>query len=401
VDVTQRHELEEQYRHAQKMEAVGQLAGGVAHDFNNLLTVINGCSDIVMDTPGLDAVSKGLIAEIGKAGQRAAALTRQLLAFSRNQVLEPRLLDLNALVVNQQDLLCRLLGEDVVLTTLLDPGVDQVKADPGQLEQVIANLAVNARHAMPEGGSLTLETANVELDQSYVESHADVAAGDYVMLAVSDTGCGMTPEVKARIFEPFFTTKGPTEGTGLGLATVYGIIKQSGGHVAAYSEMGMGTTFKIYLPRVKAPRRAEAPESAGIRTMPKGSETILLVEDEDAVRAVARFILDACGYQVLDADSGAEALHHGQLHEGPIHLLITDVVMPEIPGRALAEQFVTNRPDTRVLYMSGYTDDAVIRHGVLHAEMPFLQKPFTPFALAAKVREVLDQPPPNEPRLPE
>jgi PAS domain S-box-containing protein len=390
-DVTERHLLEDQYRHAQKMEAVGQLAGGVAHDFNNLLTVINGCSEIVLQAPGLDSATRDLIAEIGHAGQRAAGLTRQLLAFSRKQVLAPRLLNLNALVREQENLLRRLIGEDVQLTTLLHPDVEEVKADRGQLEQVIANLAVNARHAMPKGGQLTIETANVELDESYVASHADVAAGEYVLLAVSDTGCGMSPEIRERIFEPFFTTKGPTEGTGLGLATAYGIVKQSGGHIAAYSEVDMGTTFKVYLPRMKGLQPAEPVVKTAPRPTPTGSETILLVEDEDAVRAIARHVLTGCGYQVLDAASGVEALRCSRRHDGPIHLLITDVVMPEITGRALAQELVGERPDIRVLYMSGYTDDAVIRHGVLHAETPFLQKPFMPQALAAKVRDVLNQ----------
>jgi PAS domain S-box-containing protein len=389
LQVTERRSIEEQLRQAQKMEAIGQLAGGVAHDFNNLLTVISGYSDILITGGQLDEGKKALVREISKAGDRAASLTRQLLAFSRRTVLAPRMLDLNALVSDHEKMLRRLIGEDVTLTARLDPLVKCVKADAGQLEQVILNLAVNARDAMPQGGELTIETDNVELDETYAQTHPDVNPGPYVLLAVRDTGCGMTAEVMARIFEPFFTTKGPGKGTGLGLATVYGIVKQSGGHIAVSSEPNRGTTFKIYLPAFEA--RPSGKSFPGIQPMPKGSETILLVEDEDAVRAIARHTLESCGYRALEASNGADALRRCTQHQARIDLIVTDVVMPGMAGRPLIERLKGLWPDIKVLYMSGYTDDAVIRHGVLQAQAAFLQKPFAPHALATKVREVLDQ----------
>ena len=389
-DITDRKKLEEQFRQAQKMEAVGQLAGGVAHDFNNLLTVISGYSQLLLRSPELDDSRKGLVREIGKAGERAASLTRQLLAFSRKQVLEPKVLDLNALITEQKKMLSRLIGEDIELVTVLDPHVHNVKSDPGQLEQVIMNLVVNARDAMPHGGRLTLETHNVVLDETYTRLHAGLQPGSYAMVAVADTGHGMPAETLEHVFEPFFSTKDLGRGTGLGLATVYGIIKQSGGHVAVYSEVGIGTTFKIYLPSIAEPFSADEPAPDEL-TMPAGTETILLVEDEDAVRAIARHALESCGYRVVEAKNGAEALSRCEEHEGPIHLVVTDVVMPGMAGRALVDRLRVLRPDTRVLYVSGYTDDAVIRQGVLQAETAFLQKPFTPYALSAKVRAVLDQ----------
>ncbi len=387
-DISERKHLEAQIRQSQKMEAVGVLAGGVAHDFNNLLTIISGYSNLLLMSP-IDESSRGLIKEIHKAGERAAALTRQLLAFSRKQVLEPKVLDLNAVVTNLIKMLGRMIGEDMLLATALDPDLDPVKVDPGQIEQVIINLVVNARDAMPNGGELTIETANVELDKTCTQLRADVIPGRYVMVAVSDTGCGMTEEVKARIFEPFFTTKEPGQGTGLGLATVYGIVKQSGGNVYVYSEPGKGTTFKIYLPAV-----GESVPSGkslhGLRTAALGNETILLVEDEEAVRGITRLALQTHGYNVLEASRGEEALRLCETHQGPIHLLLTDVVMPGLGGRQVAQQVAALKPGIRVLYLSGYTDDAVVRHGVLEAETAFLQKPFTPVSLAMKVREVLD-----------
>ena len=388
-DVTERKKLEEQFHQAQKMETVGQLAGGVAHDFNNLLTVISGYSEVLLNRlPATDPAS-GLLQEIHKAGERAAGLTRQLLAFSRKQIIQPKVLDLNALANDVGKMLRHMIGEDVSLTTVLAPRLGRVKADPGQIEQVLMNLAVNARDAMPEGGKLTIETANVDLDQSYAQAHAEVKPGRYVWLAVSDTGCGMTEEVKARIFEPFFTTKEPGKGTGLGLATAYGIVKQSGGYIYVYSEPGHGTTFKIYLPLVEdgVPSGQSHP---GSKTMPKGSETILLVEDEDAVRSLTRYTLQMQGYAVLEAKDGEEALRVAEKHQGGFHLLVTDVVMPRMSGWRLAEQLAPTHPGLKVMFLSGYTDDAVVRHGIVEAEVAFLQKPFTPSALAQKVRDVLD-----------
>lgn len=391
-DISPRKQLEAQLRQSQKMEAFGQLAGGVAHDFNNLLTIISGYSELVLKNLRADDPSRGFISEVHRAGERAASLTRQLLAFSRQQVLEPKVLDLNAVVADTEKMLRRLIGEDIHLHTVLAPRLDRVNVDPGQIEQVVLNLAVNARDAMPEGGKLTIETANTEVDEIYAQTNKDLKPGRYVMLTVSDTGCGMSDEVKARIFEPFFTTKGPGKGTGLGLATVFGVIKQSGGHIKVYSEPGHGTSFKIYLPVVNE----KIPSSRslhGTRITPTGDETILLVEDEDAVRLLSRRALEGLGYTILEASNGREALAICQQHACTIHLLLSDVVMPEIGGRKLAEQLTVLRPDMKVLYLSGYTSDAVVRHGVLHAEVAFLQKPFTVSSLANKVREVLDQVP--------
>ena len=390
TDVTARRKLENQFHQAQKMEAVGQLAGGVAHDFNNLLTVINGYGSLVHEALPPGHPTRELVAEITKAGERAAGLTRQLLAFSRQAVLEPKVLDPNALVQDVEKMLRRLIGEDIDLATRLAPDLGRVKADPGQLEQAVVNLCVNARDAMPRGGKLTVETRNIELDAAYVATHPDVKPGPYVVVAVSDTGTGITPEVQRRIFEPFFTTKKQGKGTGLGLAMVFGFVKQSGGHIGVHSEVGRGTTFKLYLPRVgNAPL---AGKSGTYRTsMPRGLETILLVEDEDAVRALGRHILEMCGYTVLEARNGREAVRAADGQAGPLHLLVTDVVMPGgMGGRQVAEAVVARHPGTKVLYTSGYTDDAVVRHGVLDEGTHFLQKPFTPTILAQKVRDVLD-----------
>jgi two-component system cell cycle sensor histidine kinase/response regulator CckA len=388
-DISERKRLEEHVRQAQKMESIGQLAGGVAHDFNNLLTIISGYSDLLLSSR-LDESTKGVIKEIYKAGERAGSLTRQLLAFSRKQVLEPRVLDLNATIADTEKMLRRLIGEDVLLATALDPGLEPVKVDPGQIEQVIINLAVNARDAMPRGGKLTIETANVQLDETCTPLRPEVQPGRYVMLAVSDTGCGMTEEVQTHIFEPFFTTKGPGQGTGLGLATVYGIIKQSGGHIYVYSERGRGATFKIYLPVAEEGLvPGQALHGLNLKPTASASETILLVEDEDPVRAFTRLALQMHGYKVLEASRGDEAVRLCEKHQGPIHLLVTDVVMPEMGGREVAQRLGTLKPGIKVLYLSGYTDDAVVRHGVLEAEAAFLQKPFTSVALATKVGEVL------------
>jgi two-component system, cell cycle sensor histidine kinase and response regulator CckA len=388
-DITRIKQLEEQFRQAQKMEAIGRLAGGVAHDFNNLLTLICGYSDVVLKDLPPEGRARSWLTEIKKAGERGTMLTRQLLAVSRKQALEPKVLDLNEVVANCEKMLKRLVGEDVDLKAVLDPALGRVKTDPGQVEQVLMNLVVNARDAMPQGGKLTIETANVVLDRAYCRFHAGVQPGRYIMLSVSDTGCGMNAATQARIFEPFFTTKQPGEGTGLGLAMVYGFIKQSEGHVYVYSEPGLGSTFKIYLRQIEAVPPPAAPP-ADIESVPHGTETILLVEDETEVRAFARRVLETCGYTVLEAAHGGEAIPLAAEHPGPIHLLLSDVVMPELGGRRLAERIVALRPDIKVLYVSGYTTDAVVRHGVVESDAAFLQKPFTPSALTRKVREVLD-----------
>ena len=391
-DVTERTVLEEQLRQSQKMEAVGQLAGGIAHDFNNLLTVITGYSDLTLRRLDHESPFRSSLEEIRKAGERAASLTRQLLAFSRKQVLQPKVIQLNAVVADVDKMLRRLIGEDIDPLTLLEPSLGQIKADPGQIEQVILNLAVNARDAMPQGGKLTIETANVYLDNQYARRHTVIQPGHYVMLAVSDTGSGIDAETQVRMFEPFFTTKEHGKGTGLGLSTVYGIVRQSGGHLWVYSEVGKGTTFKIYLPRVDGvTERDEARDTPA--ELPLGRETVLLTEDEEQVRQMIRTILEMGGYRVLEASGGEEALTLYEQHEGQIDLIMTDVVMPGISGRELAQSLETLHPGIRVLYMSGYTDDAIVRHGLLDQEIAFLQKPFTPDALMRKVREVLDAPP--------
>jgi PAS domain S-box-containing protein len=389
-DVTDRRTLEGQLRQAVKMEAVGRLAGGIAHDFNNLLTIINGYSELLMDSLASDAPAKAHLKEIYNAGERAAALIRQLLAFSRRQVLAPQVLDLNTVVSNLENMLRRLIGEDIKLHTVLDPALGQVKADPGQIEQVIVNLAVNARDAMPLGGSLTIETGNVELDETFARGHVTVHPGPHIMLAVSDTGVGMAPETQAHIFEPFFTTKEKGKGTGLGLATVYGIVKQSGGSIWVYSETGHGTVFKVYLPAV-----CEDPVERGLgnadASSTSGGETILVVEDEQAVCSLIRRALESAGYRVLVTEDGDSALATCANHGGPIHLLLTDVVMPKMSGSKVAEKVAAMRPGIKVLFMSGYTNDAIVHHDILGHDMPFIQKPFAPVALRERIREVLDR----------
>ncbi len=388
-DVTDERKMEEQFRQSQKMEAVGKLAGGIAHDFNNLLTAITGYSELALNRMADEDPIRGHIQEIRNVSERAAALTRQLLAFSRRQVLQPRVIDLNAVVTDIDQMLRRLIGEDIDLLTSLDPGLWRVKADPGQISQVIMNLAVNARDAMPMGGKLTIETANVDIDEAYARGHVTMRPGALAMIAMSDSGVGMNPETMSRIFEPFFTTKEMGKGTGLGLSTVYGIVKQSGGHIWVYSEPGRGTTFKIYLPRVE--EQAEAPEPAPDRTdRIEGSETILLVEDDEAVRTLVREILERNGYTVLAAGGGEEALRASGRHEGKIHLMLCDVVMPGMSGVQLSRRITSSRPDMKVLYMSGYTDNAILHHGVLDPGTAFIEKPFSPDALARKVRAVLD-----------
>jgi two-component system, cell cycle sensor histidine kinase and response regulator CckA len=388
-DISDRKRLEAQVHQAQKMEAIGVLAGGVAHDFNNLLTVINGCSEMILDDRGLTPFSRELVREIHSAGDRAASLTRQLLAFSRKQVLAPRILELNSLILETAKMLGRLIGADIDLATSLDQALGRITADPGQIEQVVMNLVVNARDAMPTGGLLTIETQNVELNAEYAEQHLGVRPGHYVRLAVTDTGIGMDAATQSRIFEPFFTTKDPGKGTGLGLATVHGIVRQSGGHIEVYSELGSGTTFKVYLPLLAEDASTSVTPSIVLET-PRGGETIILAEDDEAIRSLSRIALQSCGYLLLVAANGDEALQLAAAHAADVHLLVTDVVMPKMSGRELAERLRTTRPELRVLYVSGYTDDAIVRHGIVEEGVTFLHKPFTPTTLARRVREVLD-----------
>jgi len=380
---------EDQLRQSLKMEAMGRLAGGVAHDFNNMLTLILGYSQILLKALGTDNPLSQDVLEIKQAGERSAALVRQLLAFSRRQVLQPKVLDLNGVVTNFESMLRRVIGEDVTLRTVLSPGLEYVKVDAGQMEQVIMNLVVNARDAMPNGGTLTIETANVELDEAYVLKHKPMAPGRCVMLAVSDTGCGMDHETQARIFDPFFTTKELGKGTGLGLSTVYGIIKQSEGYIWVDSEPGQGATFKIYLPHAEEVAETVEPDVTHA-PRPRGVETILLVEDEKGVRAMIRHFLKQEGYTVLEASNSQEAFLHADQHKDAIHLLVTDLVMPGMNGRELAERMKSSRPDMKVLFVSGYTGEAIARFGVLDKGVNYLEKPFTAEGLASKIRGVLD-----------
>jgi PAS domain S-box-containing protein len=395
-DITERKRAEqeklalaEQLRQSQKMEAIGQLAGGIAHDFNNLLSVINGYSDFLLHELAQDDPKRGDVERILEAGEHAASLTSQLLAFSRKQILQPRILDLNGLIAEASAVYRRLIGEDIDLVAIPEPSLGRIKADPGQIHQILMNLVVNARDAMPQGGKLTIETANADLDELYVQSHPVVTPGHYIMLAVSDTGIGMDEETKAHLFEPFFTTKEVGKGTGLGLSTVYGIVKQSHGFIWVYSEPGRGTTFKIYLPRVKeeagklARSDKEEPEL-------RGTETILVVEDAASPRTMIVRALRKRGYTVLEASNGKEALRTAQDFAGRIHLLLTDIVMPEMSGKAAGSQIEVARPGIKILYISGYTNNAIVHHGVLDSNMAFLQKPFTNDVLARNVREVLD-----------
>ncbi|HXN99230.1 MAG TPA: CHASE4 domain-containing protein [Candidatus Acidoferrales bacterium] len=391
LDITDRKHLADQLRQAQKMQAVGELAGGVAHDFNNLLMVVKGHAEMLIERLPQTSPQRFNVEQIQTAAERAASLTRQLLAFSRKQVLKPRVLDLNEVVGGMIQMVSRVIDENIELAFLPGPKLGNVKADPSQIEQVVLNLVVNARDAMPSGGRLTIETSSVELDKNYTAKHAVVEfePGPYVMLTVTDTGCGMDAQTQARIFEPFFTTKEPGKGTGLGLATVYGVVKQSGGYVWVYSELGQGTTFKVYLPMVAATAERLAAEK--ISPAPSsGTETILFVEDEQSVRELVREYLSGCGYSVLEAADGVQALEIAAMHPGVIQLLVTDVVMPRLSGRELAAQIASSRRDLKVLYISGYTDDSVFRHGVLEGGMEFLQKPFNLKALAQKIREILD-----------
>ena len=393
-NVTERVALEERLRQSQKMEAVGRLAGGVAHDFNNLLTVILGYSQILADGVPTDSRLADSTAQIKSAAEKAAGITRQLLAFSRKQLLSPRVVNLNEILLSLDSLLRRLIGEDIEVLTVPSNDLGTVKADPSQLEQVVMNLALNARDAMPEGGKLTLETANVYLDQNYAHQHQPAQPGRYVMLAVSDTGEGMSAETQARIFEPFYTTKEVGKGTGLGLSMVYGIVKQSGGYIWVYSEPDRGTTFKIYFPRVDQAAENEAPESV-VNSMKRGTETILLVEDDAQLRQLSSSVLTHCGYNVLVAGNPEQGLELCRANGKQIRLLVTDVVMPRMNGKQLAEQIVKMSPHIKVLYISGYTNNAIVHYGVLDSGLWFLPKPYTLAALVAKVREVLDTPLPS------
>jgi nitrogen-specific signal transduction histidine kinase/ActR/RegA family two-component response regulator len=385
----ERKKLQAQLNQAQKMEAIGTLAGGVAHDFNNILTTIIGNTDLALMDLGKDP--HRYIVEIRKAGHRAAALTRQLLAFSRKELIRPEILDLSQLSMNLEKMLRRLIGEDIELISDYAPDPWQVEADPGQMEQVIMNLSVNARDAMPKGGKLTIEIANVELDEGYFRDHGvEDETGPYVMLAVTDSGIGMDKETRARIFEPFFTTKEMSHGTGLGLSTVYGIVKQNKGHLWVYSEEGKGTTLKVYLPKADKGVEGVEEEQSPARSF-RGSETILVAEDDEMLRDMAREMLEGYGYRIITAENGREAMKIADSHDGPIHLLLTDVVMPGMDGRELADQLQKKLPEIKVLYMSGYTANAIAHHGVLEENVEFIQKPFTQEGLAGKVREVMDQ----------
>ncbi|MEI7685715.1 MAG: response regulator [Planctomycetota bacterium] len=389
-DITERKTLEQSLRQAQKMEAFGQLAGGVAHDFNNLLTIISGYSEIILPTFMANDPRRQHLKAVHDASERAVGMTRQLLAFSRKSIVEPRVMDLNTVVQETAKMLRRMIGEDVTLTTLLGSQPMSIKADPSQMDQILLNLAVNARDAMPRGGKLTIETAQVELDDEYVRHHLDARPGHYVSLQVSDTGYGMTPEVKARIFEPFFTTKEVGKGTGLGLATVFGIVKQSDGSISVYSEVGMGTTFKILLPAVDD--LAASPAEKPVVTGSPGKETILFVEDEENIREFTRHILESNGYVVLTANNGKEAIEIFDASQAAIDLVLTDVVMPEMGGRELVDHLRQKSPGIKVVFTSGFTDDAMIRYGILQSAGTFLQKPFSPNNLVRKVRETLDAP---------
>jgi signal transduction histidine kinase/CheY-like chemotaxis protein len=391
--VADREKMEERLRQSQKMEAIGNLAGGIAHDFNNMLSVILGFTELVLTDLGPADPWRSDLNEVKRAGERARDLTRQLLAFSRKQLLEPVSLDLNVVVAGMEGMLRRLLGSSIDLTVLPSVPLGKIKADQGQLEQVLMNLAVNAHDAIPAtGGKLTIETRNLELDEGYGAHNSEVPPGSYVVLAVTDSGAGMEPAVRARIFEPFFTTKEREKGTGLGLATVFGIVRQSGGHISVYSEPSRGTTFRLYFPRddrsEEAPPVARREGNVSLR----GTETILLVEDEAQVRSLARAVLWRSGYNVLEAANAGEALLIVEQHQAKIHVLLTDVVMPRMSGKQLVERVATQRAEIKVLYMSGYTDHSIVHHGVLDAGVAFVQKPFTPDSLLRKLRDVLDAP---------
>ncbi len=391
IEVTERKRLEHQLRQAQKMEAIGQLAGGVAHDFNNLLTIISGYSEMLLSKVPQQAELLNQIQQISKAAQRAANLTKQLLAFGRRQRMALEVLDLNTVVAHLQSMMPGMVREDIELRMALGHDLGRVKADAEQVEQILINLVINARDAMPHGGTLTFETANADITETFARQHLGMKRGPYVMLAVTDTGCGMDAETQARIFEPFFTTKEEGKGTGLGLATVYGIVKQSGGYISVESATEEGSTFRVYLPRLEAPAVAREPATA-VAARAGGTETILVVEDEENLRALVRGVLESCGYRILEATSGDDALALSQHHAAEIDLLLTDVVMPKMNGPDLAARLLVLRPEIKILYMSGYADSSVVLQGVRDTRYAYLGKPFTPQALEHKVRQVLDSP---------
>ena len=397
IDTTKAKELEAQLLQAQKMEAIGRLAGGIAHDFNNLLLAILGTTELMLSRTDLSEETRYDVGEVRRAADRASSLTRQLLAFSRKQILQPRALDLNAVIADMNKMMSRLLNEDIALSADLRPGLDRVKADPGQVEQIILNLVMNARDAMPNGGRLAFTTSSVSVSRSQDPDITGLPAGEYVVLQVSDTGCGMSDEVLAHIFEPFYTTKSEEKGTGLGLSTVYGIVKQSGGAIAVESEPNNGSTFRVYLPATKD---EILPSETGTvtRSLRIGTETVLVVEDEDMVRGPVVKILQMDGYETLEAGSGEEALQIIEAFEGTIHLMVTDVVMPGMNGRELAEHVAKLRPATKVLFMSGHMEELIVGQGVLTPGVPFLQKPFQMTVFADKVREMLDLPKKNRRR---
>jgi PAS domain S-box-containing protein len=393
-DITRHKALEAQLRQAQKMEAIGQLAGGVAHDFNNLLTIINGNCEVLVESADLSAGAREAVREIAGAGARAASLTRQLLAFGRREIASPVTLDLNEVIVDLERMLRRLVREDIVLRRALTPELDAVRADRGQIEQVITNLVTNAGDAMPDGGDIIIETRNLDVDELFALAKPELGMGPHVMLAVSDTGCGISPETLTRIFDPFFTTKEKGKGTGMGLATVDGIVRQAGGHVSVYSEVGCGTTFKVYFP--SEARKARSPAASVTRaSAPNGSETILVVEDDAGVRKITCANLTQRGYSVLQAGNGAQAIEVALAYRGKIDLLLTDAVMPGMGGRQLADHLIASDPQLKVVFMSGYTDDVVLRNGVMQSDAGFLQKPFASNALLWKVRDALDGAGPN------
>jgi len=388
-DITDRHQLEDQLHQAEKMKAVGQLAGGVAHDFNNLLTIINGYCDLLAIEDLPEDISAS-IEQIHKAGERAARLTSQLLTFSRKQLIKPEIVDLNALIKDHNKMLRRLLGEDIVISILPGPESGLINIDPGQMEQIIMNISINARDAMPFGGRLTIETSNIDFDDSIINSQAEMQPGPYTMLAISDNGVGMEESIRSRIFEPFFTTKGRGKGTGLGMSTVYGIVKQNNGFIYVYSEPGKGTTFKVYFPRVEKDGKKVKSSIADLTDL-HGTETILLAEDEAGVRNITRSILSQSGYNVIIAENGIEAMQRFEEYSGDINMLLTDVIMPLMSGRELAEKMRSKQPDLKILFISGYTDDVIAQHGVLDDDVEFIQKPYSPTALAKKVKEVLNK----------
>jgi two-component system cell cycle sensor histidine kinase/response regulator CckA len=388
-DITEYKRLESQFLQAQKMEAIGILAGGVAHDFNNLLTVINGYAELLGNSLSSDKSRLRELEQIRMAGQRAASLVSQLLAFSRKQIFHSKMVNLNDILDETSKMLRRLIGEDIELAVITHPGLGSVYADPGQIQQIIMNLAVNARDAMPQGGKLTIETAHVNIDAEYVRRHPMVEKGTYIMLAISDNGTGMDAETQTHLFEPFYTTKETGKGTGLGLSTVYGIVKQSNGYVWVYSEPGTGTTFKIYFPRAEGEVAKLADEGKSELGL-SGVETVLIAEDEPSVRTLTVRILLARGYKILEASNGREALDIAREYDGDIHLVITDVVMPGMGGSELVAQLEMVRPGIKALFVSGYTDNAIVHHGILDSNVAFLQKPFTVESLACKVREVID-----------